>query len=45
MECSTKAITALAESMVQEMGQVGMAGRDIRTIETEMREILRAVGA
>lgn len=45
MECSTKAIRALAESMVQEMDQVGMAGRDIRTIETEMREILRAVGA
>ncbi|HKJ38096.1 MAG TPA: hypothetical protein VJ972_04930, partial [Anaerolineales bacterium] len=45
MECSTKAVEAMAEIMVAEMGQVGMEGRDIRTIETGMREILREVGA
>ena len=44
MECSTKAIEAMAEIMVQEMNQVGLEDGDMRTIETEMREMLRAVG-
>ena len=45
MECSTKAIEAMAEIMVQEMQQVGLEDGDIRKVETEMREMLRAVGA
>ncbi|HSG43118.1 MAG TPA: hypothetical protein VLA72_08175, partial [Anaerolineales bacterium] len=45
MEFNIKAIAAMAKIMVQEMEQVGMEGGDIRSIETEMREILRAVGA
>jgi len=45
MECSTKAIAAMADVMVQEMQQFGLEDGDIRTIETEMREMLRAVGA
>lgn len=45
MECSTKAIEAMAEIMVQEMQQVGLGGEDIRAIETGMRELLRTVGA
>jgi hypothetical protein len=45
MECSTKAIEAMAEIMVQEMQQVRLEDGDMRTIETEMRERLRAVGA
>ena len=45
MECSTKAIEAMAEIMVQEMQQVGLGGKDIRTVETGMRELLRTVGA
>jgi hypothetical protein len=45
MECSTKAIEAMAEIMVQEMEQVGLESGDMRAIESGMREILRAVGA
>ncbi len=30
MECSTKAIEAMAEIMVQEMGKVGLGGEAIR---------------
>lgn len=46
MECSKKEIAAMADVMVQEMQQqVGLEDGDIRTIETEMREMLRAVGA
>jgi hypothetical protein len=45
MECSTKAVEMMAEIMVQEMQQVGLGGKDIRAIETELREMLRAVGA
>ena len=41
MECSTKAIEAMAEIMVQEMGKVGLGGEDIRSVEIGMREILR----
>lgn len=45
MECSTKAMEAMAEIMVKEMEQVEMEGGDIRRVETEMREMLRVVGA
>lgn len=45
MECSTKAIEAMVEIMVQEMQEVGLGGADIRAIETGMRELLRSVGA
>ena len=45
MECSTKAIEAMAEIMVQEMGKVGLGGEAIRSVEIGMREILREVGA
>jgi hypothetical protein len=45
MECSTKAVEAMAEVMVKEMNQAGIEKGDIRTIETRMREVLRAVGA
>jgi hypothetical protein len=45
MECSTKAVEMMAEIMVQEMQQVGLEAGDMRTIETGMREMLRAVGA
>ena len=45
MECSTKAIEAMAEIMVAEMQQVGLGGEDMRAIESGMRELLRSVGA
>ncbi|HSG43996.1 MAG TPA: hypothetical protein VLA72_12645 [Anaerolineales bacterium] len=45
MECSTKTIAAMAAILVQEMQQVGLEGKELRTIETGMREMLRAVGA
>jgi hypothetical protein len=35
----------MAEIVVQEMQQAGLAGKDIRTVETEMRVMLREVGA
>jgi hypothetical protein len=45
MEFSIKVIEVMAEIMVKEMSRVGLGGEDIRTVETGMREILRAVGA
>lgn len=44
MEFSTEAVRKMAEIMVSEMGQIGMAGQGIREVETGMREFLRAVG-
>ena len=45
MECSTKAIAAMAEILVKELEQVGLEDGDIRAIETGMRAILHVVGA
>jgi len=44
MKFSTEAIEKMAEIMVQEMGQLEMAGRGIGAVETTMRELLREVG-
>ena len=45
MKCSTEAVEAMAKIVVKEMKQMGLAGEDIRGVETGIREILRAVGA
>ena len=45
MKCSTEEVEAMAKIVVKEMKQMGLAGEDIRGVETGMREILRAVGA
>ena len=38
MECSTEALEAMAKLVVMEMGQMGLEGKDIRDVETGMRE-------
>jgi hypothetical protein len=45
MKCSTEAVEGMAKIVVKEMKQMGLAGEDIRGVETGMREILRVVGA
>ena len=44
MKFSTEAIGKMAEIMVKEMQQIGVAGEGIRSVETSMREFLREVG-
>jgi hypothetical protein len=44
MEFSTEAVRKMAEIMVSEMGQIGLEGKNIRDVETGMREFLRVVG-
>jgi len=45
MKFSTEAVEKLAEIMVKEMNEIGMGGEGIREVETQMRELLREVGA
>lgn len=45
MEFSTKVIEKMAANIAEEMGQLVPAPMDIREVETEMRELLRKVGA
>lgn len=43
MKCSTEGMKKMAEILVQEMQEAGLG--DIQSVETEMREFLREVGA
>ena len=45
MEFSTKLIDTMAKIMAEEMGKLMPTPEDIREVETEMRELLRKVGA
>lgn len=45
MEFSTKVVEKMAEIMAEEMGDLIPEARDIREIETGMRDLLRQVGA